>query len=114
MITVTLKHARNPDVQGGYWQPPVDPAKAQYVRVACIADASKACVDYIARNNLGGGNWTGGDIKSETTGKIIGNVSYNGKVWPGRRTEWKPGQTPLYTPTSNTAGLNLLGLGAQS
>jgi hypothetical protein len=42
--------------------------------------ASKACRDYIEENDLGGGNWTGGDIREN--GKVVAKVSYNGTVWP--------------------------------
>lgn len=50
------------------------------VPVADFAAASKACRDYIEENNLGAGNWAGGKIHSE--GKVVAEVSYNGKVWP--------------------------------
>lgn len=26
----------------------------------------------------------------------VGHVSYNGRVWPGLPTQWKPGDRPIY------------------
>lgn len=49
------------------------------VRVASLADASKACRAYIAHYELGGGNWLGGDVKKD--GKALARISYNGRAW---------------------------------
>lgn len=87
-MIVTLKHAKNPDIAGGYWQEPVDPPKAQKVEVASLAEASQACRAYIERNGLGGGNWTGGNVTDN--GKTIARVSYNGRVWAPDGTELAP------------------------
>jgi hypothetical protein len=54
--------------------------------------ASKACRDYIEENDLGGGNWTGGDIREN--GKVVAKVSYNGTVWPP--SEFAVGMKPLW------------------
>ena len=52
------------------------------LRVASLADASKACRAYIAHFELGGGNWLGGEVKK--AGTVIAKISYNGRVWePG-------------------------------
>ena len=42
--------------------------------------ASKACKDYIGKHNLGGGNWTGGQVFNDEDQQIA-RVSYNGRVW---------------------------------
>ncbi|MBD2746127.1 hypothetical protein IC232_05365 [Microvirga sp. BT688] len=66
------------------------------VRKVVAADhfpaASKACRDYIEENDLGGGNWTGGDIREN--GKVVAKVSYNGTVWPPG--EFAVGMKPLW------------------
>ena len=49
------------------------------IKVFSISQASKVCVEYIDKYDLGGGNWTGGQILSN--GKQIAAVSYNGRVW---------------------------------
>lgn len=75
---VTLGHAPNPDIAGGYWEEPVDARKALTVEVATFAEASALCRAYIERNHLGAGNWAGGKITA--AGKAIGKISYNGRA----------------------------------
>lgn len=58
--------------------------KAQWVEVKSFKEASNTCVDFCDKNELGGGNWTGGDIKDDK-GKLIAYVSYNGRVWESRQ-----------------------------
>ena len=80
-MNVTLSHRRNPDIVGGYWQLPVDPGRDRKVACSSLADASRICREYIERNSLGGGNWTGGKI-TDTSGKgTLGRVSYNGRIF---------------------------------
>ena len=55
------------------------------LRVASLADASKACRVYIAHYELGGGNWLGGEVQK--AGEVIAKISYNGRAW-------KPGAWP--------------------
>ena len=82
-MRVTLSHVPNPDIMDrgrhGYWHPPVDGGAARLVRVASLADVSRKCMEYIHRNGLGCGNWTGGAVHEN--GKRIATVSYNGRVW---------------------------------
>jgi hypothetical protein len=61
--------------------------------------ASKACRDYIEENDLGGGNWTGGDIREN--GKVVAKVSYNGTVWPP--SEFAVGMKPLWAEPKEDA-----------
>lgn len=92
---VTMAHGPNPDIRGGgYWGDPTDTATPQLVGVEDFAQASAVCLSYIQRNELGGGNWTGGAIYED--GKQVAHVSYNGRVWPGAA--WKAGDQPLYAP----------------
>ena len=61
MFRVSLSHAKNPDIPGGYWvAAPRDRASTR--QVDSIAEASRVVRDYIERNQLGGGNWTGGEV----------------------------------------------------
>jgi len=97
---VELSNAPNPDLQqrpgrerSGYWQGGI-PARSRSVPVASFAEASQVVQDYIRDNELGGGNWTGGRITDYATGKEIGRVSYNGRVWPPG--EWHMGQEALW------------------
>lgn len=34
----------------------------------------------------------------DDAGNVVGNITYNGKVLPGRPGDWKPGTKPLYNP----------------
>lgn len=91
---VELKHASNPDVDGGYWTPPADSGKAQRVGADSLEEASRICRAYMDRNELGGGNWNGGNVYEN--GKLVAEVSYNGRVWEPRTR--RPGTTPLWEP----------------
>lgn len=80
-FTVELDSCGNPD----YGQDPDRPVygvERQVVKVGSLAHASKVCRAWIEANDLGGGNWTGGQIRDEH-GELVASVSYNGKVWPG-------------------------------
>lgn len=78
-LTVRLSHCPNPDIGGGYWETPIDPRKPQHVLVNSLPNAQQTVRDYIERNNLGSGNWNGGDLRLD--GKTIGRISYNGRAW---------------------------------
>lgn len=79
-LTVQLSHSANPDIMGGYWQEPMDSGRAQRVMVTSLESASRICREYIDRNTLGGGNWTGGTVRDGS--KVVAKISYNGRIWP--------------------------------
>lgn len=55
----------------------------RWQKVASIAEASAACRQFITDNELGGGNWSGGDVQ-DASGKVVARISYNGRAWlPG-------------------------------
>ena len=67
------------------------------LRVASLADASKACRVYIAHYELGGGNWLGGEVKQGN--KVVAKISYNGRAWePGN---WPTKEIPLTSEGSS-------------
>lgn len=78
-MKVKLSHSPNPDIRGGYWTDPIDSGRQTWVEVSGFPEASKVCRDYIEKNGLGGGNWTGGQVKD--SGAHVARVSYNGRVW---------------------------------
>jgi hypothetical protein len=89
--TVILDNCGNPDrAQDSSRRLPGTVRKV--VPVEDFAAASKACRDYIEENDLGSGNWTGGDIREN--GKVVAKVSYNGTVWPPG--EFAIGMKPLW------------------
>lgn len=74
MLTVTLKCDTNPDFGSDQSLPlPIE------VEVVDLAQAKRVCYEYIAEWRLGGGNWTGGQVKEDD--QQIAQISYNGRVW---------------------------------
>lgn len=51
----------------------------RWVDVKDLAEASKVCRTFLSENGLGCGNWAGGQIREGR--KVLGRVSYNGRVW---------------------------------
>lgn len=49
------------------------------VGIKSFKAASIICRDYIERNELGGGNWSGGQIYHGS--ELVAEVGYNGAVW---------------------------------
>lgn len=50
-----------------------------WLLVDSLADARKKALDFIRAWDLGGGNWSGGEIARD--GKVFARVSYNGRIW---------------------------------
>lgn len=82
-IQIKLSHASNPDIDGGYWDEPIDSGKPQFVSVTDTIEATRIARAYIDRNRLGGGNWTGGQLflALGNKRKEFGRVSFNGRAW---------------------------------
>lgn len=84
MMTLTLAHASNPDVAGGYWSGRPTAPKRQTVQVSSLEEASKRLRDWCTENDLGGGNMGRGCGEVTQGGKLIARISYNGRAWePG-------------------------------
>ena len=57
--------------------------------VTSFKEASEICRNFIGENDLGSGNWCGGEILDENK-KVIALVSYNGRVWlSDKDTDWR-------------------------
>ena len=80
MYTLTLSHAPNPDITGGYWDSPVQSGTPQTLAVDSIEQAQELSMRYRDGNSLGGGNWTGGQIHDEA-GELVGRIAYNGRYF---------------------------------
>jgi hypothetical protein len=80
MFKVILKSSPNPDF--GQTRAPVRP---QMKTVATLAEAREACIKYRDDNDLGIGNWAGGQVFDEKDKKTQAYyISYNGRIWqPG-------------------------------
>ena len=76
MMIVRLSSCGNPDFQ----QNPHDNlSPTVHFQIATLEGASQICLKYIASWNLGGGNWSGGQIYNGDI--MVAQVSYNGRVW---------------------------------
>jgi len=47
--------------------------------VSSFSEATTECLAFIKRNNLGSGNWSGGEIFNDEN-NLIARIAYNGKV----------------------------------
>jgi hypothetical protein len=75
---VLLSSCGNPDFNQ---YAPISPRGA--VDAVSLWDCREICNAYIGKFGLGGGNWSGGEIIDNKTGKCIAHVSYNGRIWEG-------------------------------
>lgn len=99
-LYVELSHCPNPDI-AGYWEYPEDDGDPRWMPVETVAEASELCCEFIQRNGLGGGNWSGGVIKDR--GKEVAYVGYNGTVWKEHPRDWGKGEsTKLWSPKART------------
>lgn len=81
-MKVTLKSVGNPDFGENPNESVWGCEDNKEVTVNSFKEASKVCSKFIEENDLGSGNWAGGQIKDDS-GKVIAFVSYNGRVWEG-------------------------------
>ncbi len=65
--------------------------------VRSLTEASAVCSWAIREHQLGGGNWTGGQVFCE--GRERAYVSYNGRVWNAGG--WQGDDTPIHEPNQN-------------
>jgi hypothetical protein len=86
-LEVKLSNRGNPDFEQHPDHPLPGRPRDVWKPVANYAEASRLCRRYIATHELGGGNWTGGEIRQAGRRKIIAYVSYNGRVWGAPKIE---------------------------
>lgn len=62
---------------------PYEPLFPERVKqAATIEECQQIVRDFINETDIGGGNWTGGQVYDTKSGSHIGNISYNGRYWP--------------------------------
>jgi len=66
---------------GGY-RGDIPPRRKAVVPVGSLAEASRVCTAFIDKYGLGGGNWTGGDVRDN--GKVIARISSILRLLEGR------------------------------
>lgn len=81
MYTVTLSACGNIDHDENPYNNIVNGTAVvtEIVNVNSIEGCQAAVREYIERNDLGAGNWTGGQVYEGD--KLIGNISYNSRFW---------------------------------
>ena len=84
-FTVVFDTRGNPDF-GQDPRRPLPGLRRCTVHVLSLRDASRACRSFIEENEVGGGNWTGGQVH-DAFGELVAQISYNGRAW-------KPGPYP--------------------
>ena len=79
--------------------------KGVWIEVTSKQEASQRCREFIELNDLGAGNWTGGQIKDDKDNPI-GHISYNGRIWPQKRHNY---HYEVYTknPTTGEGGWDI-------
>lgn len=79
-LEVALNSCGNPDYDQSPFKglPGVNHSRQ---RVGSLREAAACCRRYIDDNDLGGGNWSGGEVRRVETGEVVARVSYNGRVW---------------------------------
>ncbi len=58
-------------------------APAQAVDGNTLDELRQAAKEYRDKYGLGGGNWAGGAVVDNKTGKLMGHFSYNLRFWEG-------------------------------
>lgn len=86
---VKLSSVGNPDFGQDPNRPMYGCEKNKLVKVTSFKEASEKCKKFIDDNDLGSGNWSGGQIYGDDDKKVvIAHVSYNGRVWEGKAGDW--------------------------
>lgn len=81
-MLVSLSSVGNPDF-GQDPNRPVPYVKDSLQIIPDLSAAQRFCLSYIEENDLGGGNWSGGQVYTDENGMMqeVAQVSYNGRAW---------------------------------
>ena len=61
---------------------PLPQTKNALIMCTSLGEASKLCLDYINKYDLGSGNWGGNaGIVLDLNNKQVARISYNGRIW---------------------------------
>lgn len=80
MYKVFLANRGNVDYGQNPNEPIWDTESDFFIDIEHPVDASEVVRQYISNNDLGSGSYIGGQI-IDVNGKMIGYVSYNGRLW---------------------------------
>lgn len=82
-LLVELSASPNPDYEGGDTRGNIR-VPSRLVPVRDLDEAVKVVQSFLRKHNLGGGNWTGGNVYLGDRTRIVAYISYNGRVWESR------------------------------
>lgn len=80
-LSVLLATRGNPDHGQDPTQPPWGMPPDRFMLVNSLEEARAAVVQFIGNNDVGGGQWVGGDVFQG--GQRLGRVAYNGRFFEG-------------------------------
>ena len=79
-MLLKFKGVGNPELQQY-----ADVSTLRILEVGSFADGSRKTLEYIKEWNLGGGDLVAEIFDKHRNGSQVASVSYNGKVWEGKR-----------------------------
>ena len=81
---VLLANVGNPDFRQDSERPLPGSRSGLWVKASSLREAAEICRTYIHDEDLGGGNWAGGEVQLRETNETVAEISYNGRAWkPG-------------------------------
>ena len=78
-MMLTLASVGNPDYDQNPFQKLFGCEPDCTITVHSLEEASRKCLEFIKRNNLGRGNWSGGDVFDDEK-NLIAKIEYTGWV----------------------------------
>jgi len=85
-FAVKLASVGNPD-HGEDPDSSMDGVPEAWGHVGTLTEARALCEHFITFFNLGGGNWSGGEVVRQSDGLVVGRFSYNGRLWAGKNSD---------------------------
>lgn len=79
VFEVTLEAVGNPDYEGYDYRGRMFHVKPSKAICSSIEECQKKVEEFIDEYNLGGGNWSGGEVFKNN--EFIGYISYNTRFW---------------------------------
>lgn len=93
---VRLANVGNPDFRQDPSRRLPGTPKVCWAPAESLAAARRIVRQYIADNDLGGGNWAGGEVRQAgEPGVPFARFSYNGRLWENKPWQQGPAELPV-------------------